>query len=284
MKRLGLRLVGIAVIASIGWYGFREVGALSQRPAAAPTPSPPFIATTTTSSVPEGPTAPSVPLYRYIEIVDSCGPYYDGACVNLRAGPSTSTPVVMKLRDGMVLKVASTTVTDGETWYRIGFDGEIHYPERVTGDWYVDAAYTRSFLDPGEISTNAPDASSTKRIVVDLANETLYAYDGDTLFMQQAISTGLVLTPTPAGRFYVMRKMPDSYMQGPVPGVSDQYYDLPGVPWDLYFTAEGAAIHGAYWHNHFGEVWSHGCVNLPVSDAEKLYEWAPLGTPVIVER
>ena len=72
-------------------------------------------------------------------------------------------------------------------------------------------------------------------------------------------------------------------MQGPLPGISDQYYDLPGVPWNLYFTEQGAVIHGAYWHDHFGERWSHGCVNLPAEVAHKLYEWADLGTPVIVQ-
>lgn len=72
-------------------------------------------------------------------------------------------------------------------------------------------------------------------------------------------------------------------MQGPIPGVSDQYYDLPGVPWNLYFTVDGAVIHGAYWHNHFGEPWSHGCVNLPPQEAKRLYDWADLGTPVIVQ-
>ena len=71
-------------------------------------------------------------------------------------------------------------------------------------------------------------------------------------------------------------------MQGPLLGVSDQYYDLPGVPWDLYFTEQGGAIHGAYWHDKFGKRWSHGCVNLPLEEAKKLYEWADVGTPVVV--
>jgi lipoprotein-anchoring transpeptidase ErfK/SrfK len=106
-------------------------------------------------------------------------------------------------------------------------------------------------------------ASTTKRIVVDLSQEKLYAYDGDTLFMQEAISNGLDATPTPKGTFTVYKKTPSRYMQGPIEGVSDQYYDLPGVPWNLYFTVGGAVIHGAYWHDHFGEPWSHGCVNLP---------------------
>ncbi len=230
------------------------------------------------------PKTPAAPVgFPYIEIIDSCNWMYAGTCVNLRSGPGTNYPVVMQLRNNMVLKVASTTVVDGRTWYQIGFDGEVHYPERVQGDWYVAADYTRLFYDPGPLSTTTgANASSTKRIIIDRKKEMLYAYDGDTLFMQQAISVGLELTPTPRGTFSIYRKLPDSYMQGPVPGVSDQYYDLPGVPWDLYFTKDGGAIHGAYWHNHFGQPWSHGCVNLPPAAAELLYEWADLGMPVIV--
>lgn len=72
-------------------------------------------------------------------------------------------------------------------------------------------------------------------------------------------------------------------MQGPLPGISDQYYDLPGVPWNMYFTQEGGAIHGAYWHAEFGKQWSHGCVNLPLETARTLYEWTPLGTSVLVQ-
>lgn len=289
MKRNYFRwlLWGAALVvigASVFWLSARKTSDVESE-FLLPLPTPSFISSVTTSPVPgeSGHPSSGVPLFQYMEIVDSCGPYYGGTCVNLREGPSTSTPVVMPLRDGIVLKVASTTVVNGKNWYEIGFDGVIHYPERKTGPWWVAAEYTKTFYDPGEMTTSVIHATSTKKIIVDLANQTLYAYDGDILFMQQAISTGLALTPTPVGTFYVMRKLPDSYMQGPIPGLSSQYYDLPGVPWDLYFTKEGAAIHGAYWHNHFGIVWSHGCVNLPPTDAEKLYEWAPLGTPVIVK-
>jgi lipoprotein-anchoring transpeptidase ErfK/SrfK len=73
-------------------------------------------------------------------------------------------------------------------------------------------------------------------------------------------------------------------MQGPLPYLADiQVYDLPGVPWTLYFTAQGAAIHGAYWHNEFGNPHSHGCVNLPPKEAKLMYDWAQLGTTVIVQ-
>ena len=110
------------------------------------------------------------------------------------------------------------------------------------------------------------------------------AYDGDILFMKVPISTGLELTPTPLGTYKVFKMTPSRYMQGPLPGVSDQVYDLPGVPWNLYFTTEGAVIHGAYWHDHFGQPWSHGCVNLPLDKARELYLWASIGTKVTVQR
>ena len=73
-------------------------------------------------------------------------------------------------------------------------------------------------------------------------------------------------------------------MQGPIPGQTNDDYDLPGVPWTMYFTDDGAAIHGAYWHDEFGFQHSHGCVNLPLNLARKLYEWTPLGTLVIVQQ
>ena len=221
---------------------------------------------------------------EYIEIVDSCGPYFNGECVNLREGPGTGYPVVMKLRNSMVLKVASTTIADGHLWYQIGFDTEIKFPERVQGQWWVRGEYVRPFYDPGTILGRKINATSTKRIVVSISTQELFAYDGSTLFLHAPVSTGLNDTPTPLGHFWVMRKVPDAYMQGPIPGVTDQYYDLPGVPWDLYFTAEGAAIHGAYWHDHFGQQWSHGCVNLPPNVAHELYDWTPVGTPIIVQK
>ena len=226
-------------------------------------------------------------LYHYIEITDGCGPYYDtGICVNMRSGPGLQYPVVGRLRTGVVLKVEGVTVPDGQQWYKIIFDGAIRYPERVTGDWYVavDPTSVTPLTGTGDEFLTNDSPPTAKRIVVNLTNEMLLAYDGDTLFMQQPISTGLDLTPTPIGTFRVFKKTPSRYMQGPIPGVSDQVYDLPGVPWNLYFTGDGAVIHGAYWHDHFGEPWSHGCVNLSPQNAKTLYLWAPVGTLVTVQK
>lgn len=230
---------------------------------------------------------PELPHFHYIEIINGCGISYDTTpCVSMRSGPSVSAEKVARLRTGLVLKVEDVTVQGEEhEWYKIIFDGEIRYPERVDGDWYVavDPLSIRKFEDVGDIELTKNSPKTDKRIVVDISSETLYAYDGESLFMKELISTGLEFTPTPNGSFTVFRKTPSRYMQGPIEGVSDQYYDLPGVPWNLYFTTGGAVIHGAYWHNHFGEPWSHGCVNLSPENAQKLYNWADIRTSVHVK-
>lgn len=223
-------------------------------------------------------------LFEYIEVIDSCGPYFEGDCLNVRSGPGEDYPAVYKLRKGIVLKVDGKVERDGRAWYKIIFDEKIRHPDRITTDWYVSADYVRILLDEGDRDSKNPESDpSAKQIIVDRSEQKIYAYEKGELFIEQSISTGLELTPTPRGTFTIYKKTPSRYMQGPIDGITDQYYDLPGVPWDLYFTKQGAAIHGTYWHENFGKQSSHGCVNLPLAQAEKLYNWAEVGTRVIVQ-
>ncbi|MCC2630843.1 MAG: ErfK/YbiS/YcfS/YnhG family protein [Candidatus Paceibacter sp.] len=228
--------------------------------------------------------APTPEPVEYIEIVDSCGPYFTGGdCVNVRSGPGLNFEVVTKLRTGVVLRVLEKVEGETHDWYKITFKEFIRYPERVSTDWYVAADYVTSFLNEGTKELSAGEQVVTaKKIIVDRSSQTMYAYDGEALFMEEKVSTGVAATPTPRGTFTIFKKTPSRYMQGPIEGISTQYYDLPGVPWDLYFTAEGAVFHGAYWHDEFGHVHSNGCVNLPVAKAKELYAWADLGTQVVV--
>lgn len=214
----------------------------------------------------------------YLQVKDSCNYSYQGECVRVRSGAGLAHPVVGKLRSGMVLAYEGMVEADGLLWYRIVFNEWLRYPERVTEDWYVAGEFVEEVFD-----VQQSEASSSKKILVDRGDQTLRAIDGDAVFMEAAISTGLELTPTPRGTFTIFQKLPTRYMQGPLPYLKDQsYYDVPGVPWNLYFTEQGAVIHGAYWHNSFGTPYSHGCVNLPPDEARKLYEWASIGTTVVV--
>lgn len=231
-----------------------------------------------------------LPLFEYVEITDSCGYNFEGECLNARSGPGIDYPSVAKLRKGMILKVGGVVERDGIKWYKIIFDEWLRYPERIKSDWYIASEYTRELLeeDARDLTANSQAlmakqlTQTNKRIIVSRQKQKLFAYEGNELFMEEDISTGVELTPTPKGTFTIFRKTPSRYMQGPLPGVSWRYWDLPGVPWNLYFTKDGAVIHGAYWHNSFGRSYSNGCVNLPPASAEKLYKWADLGTKVII--
>lgn len=221
-------------------------------------------------------------IYPYIEIIESCDHAHIGTCAQVYSAPSFSAKTTESLRTGAVLRVGDIMQNEEGVWYEILFDEWVRYPNRVSPHWYVAQSNARVFFDIGvqELTDDTP--TTNKYIIVDRSDQRLYAYEGDTLFMNTSISTGLQLTPTPRGTFTIYKKTPTRYMQGPLPGISNQYYDLPGVPWTLYFTEQGGALHGAYWHNRFGQQWSHGCVNLNLNDAQKLYYWADVGTTVYV--
>src|SRR3989344_8683883 len=74
-------------------------------------------------------------LFRYIEVVDSCGPYFEGTCVNARSGPGEEYSVVRQLRAKTVLMTRETLERNGRTWHKIAFNEPIRYPERVRGNW-----------------------------------------------------------------------------------------------------------------------------------------------------
>jgi len=117
-------------------------------------------------------------------------------------------------------------------------------------------------------------AGSGRWIDVDLSNQVLTAYEGNTPMFSTLISSGLMF-PTPTGTYSVLYHVASQRMTGPD-------YDLPGVPWIMYFTNRGHAIHGAYWHNNFGQPMSHGCINMRVDEAQWVYNFTPNGAPVVV--
>jgi lipoprotein-anchoring transpeptidase ErfK/SrfK len=121
------------------------------------------------------------------------------------------------------------------------------------------------------------DPVGEKHIYVDLATQKLYAYQGTTEFMQTFISSGR-WGKTPVGNFSIWTKLRATRMSG---GSGSDYYDLPNVPYTMYFYND-FGLHGAYWHNNFGHKMSHGCVNMRIVDARDLFNWANVGTPVSV--
>lgn len=147
------------------------------------------------------------------------------------------------------------------------------YAETVAGFW----------VRPGDLTMAHPQvppdlAPNEKWIDVDITRQALVAYEGLTPVFATLISTGRRNPqdkehdfPTPQGTFHVREKHVTTTMDGDV--ASDGPYSIEDVPWVMYF--EGSyALHGAFWHDQFGHMRSHGCVNMSPDDARTLFAWS----------
>lgn len=143
----------------------------------------------------------------------------------------------------------------------------------------IEKSETASSLVSSIYNTDpTPEELAARWIYVDLSEQSLTAYQGVYPVFTTLVSTGLARYPTVVGDFEVYVKYDSTRMTG---GYGADYYDLANVPHTMYFYG-GYALHGAYWHDNFGNPMSHGCVNLALPDAELLYNWAAVGTKVVV--
>jgi L,D-transpeptidase-like protein len=126
-------------------------------------------------------------------------------------------------------------------------------------------------------------ASQNRRwIDVSIINQVLVLWEGDRPVYATLVSTGRdgVADPkttlsTPLGTFRILQKHVTTTMDSTA---ADNEFELRDVPWVMYFKG-GYALHGAYWHDDFGRMRSHGCVNLAPIDARYLFEWSSPDVP-----
>jgi hypothetical protein len=109
-------------------------------------------------------------------------------------------------------------------------------------------------------------------IHVDRGRQILTAYRGKQPVYATLVSSGRRGATTPAGIFRIWAKLATTVMDDEGDTIDDRPYTMQGVPWVMFFN-EGVALHGAYWHNDFGRIRSHGCVNLAPRDAAKIFEF-----------
>jgi len=134
---------------------------------------------------------------------------------------------------------------------------------------------------------SAPAVTSArggKRIVVGLSEQHLYAYQGETLAYSFVASTGMPGAATRTGTFRVLDKIPNAY-------ASTWNLQMPhwlGIYWAgstengihaLPILSNGQRL----WAGYLGTPVSYGCVVLGIQEARTLYEWAEVGTPVIIQ-
>ncbi len=130
----------------------------------------------------------------------------------------------------------------------------------------------------------APAPTGEKWIDVDLSAKTVTAYVGETpVWGPRSMVDGKEGYETVTGSFeiYLRYDRQDMTNANYYPEGHPKYYYTPDVPWVQYFH-NGYGFHGAPWRSSFGYSGSHGCINMPVSEAKWLYDWASIGTRVEV--
>ena len=134
------------------------------------------------------------------------------------------------------------------------------------------------------VAANALGQTTTgaeKCIEIDLSDQRLYMKEGTNSVGSFLVSTGK-WSPTPTGEWRIWTKLRYTRMKGGSKALGT-FYDLPNVPYTMYYY-KGYGIHGAYWHNNFGHPMSHGCVNMKPEEAGVVFNWASVGTRVVVHQ
>ncbi len=145
--------------------------------------------------------------------------------------------------------------------------------------FWADGAGLKILTDE-DVATISPEVDpNEKTIRVDLTYQTLGCFEGLNEVYFCRISSGAEYNAngeavdnwaTPVGDLNTHWKIVSLNMSG---GGSAAGYSTPAVPWVTMISGEGIAIHGAFWHNDFGERRSHGCINLKPEDAKWVFRW-----------
>ncbi len=145
---------------------------------------------------------------------------------------------------------------------------------------------------------NAEFGIQHKVIIVSLAGQYLQAYQDGKLILWTYVITGRAALATPPGDYRIFYKdSPLTFLPASTkPG--NPFFGYPSkVQYGMEFLDGGFFIHDTWWHTIYGpgltfdhydpgrQEWqegSHGCVNTPLNAMTFLYQWAPIGTPVMV--
>ncbi len=156
-------------------------------------------------------------------------------------------------------------------------------------------AHSNGIVDPSAIRVgqllrvprrgSGPSAVSgdPKRVLIDLEEQHLYAFEGDQLIYSFVASSGRAPYYTRTGDFQIQSKIPNAY----------------GGTWDIWMPHwlgiywAGSTENGIHalpimsngqtlWAGYLGTPVSYGCIVLDTFDAEQLYTWAEIGTPVSI--
>ena len=189
-----------------------------------------------------------------------------------------------RLYYGQVVWIDQIRTTNGFPEYR--WNEEVNgrgYGYGAYGEFYWADGAAFKILTEEDVAPINPDVDpDDKRIGVNLDYQTLSCYEGNNEVYFCRISSGRsnFVDPTtgeindklstPVGNLLTHWKIVSLNMTA---GTFQSGYSTPAVPWTTMVSGDGIAIHGAFWHNAFGEKRSHGCINVLPEDAKWIFRW-----------
>jgi hypothetical protein len=134
---------------------------------------------------------------------------------------------------------------------------------------------------------NAP----ARLIVVHLASQQLVAYQNGCPFLDTPVTTGGARLATPTGTYAVQVKSASMRLSSPWPPSDPNWYPDVTVHDYLGIDSTGLALHSAEWEptsafgpgSEYGSFASRRNVHVPSAPLQRLYDWALVGTRVIVD-
>ena len=168
----------------------------------------------------------------------------------------------------------------------------IYVKTAVTGDdgreWYEleDGSYI--LAEQARLPQPVSNPLTGRWIYADLNEPAMVtAYeDGKAVYSALAIK-GVTSFSTPRGVFEIFRRVEDETMDSetitpPIPRNAPGGYYLKNVLYTQYFSGDGSSLHYNYWTGVFGYPGSHGCLGLNLTDAKWFWDWATIGTRVVI--
>ena len=184
-----------------------------------------------------------------------------------------------RLYYGQVVWMDSIRTDNGFVEYRWNEDANGRGYGSYGEFYWADGAGFKVLTDDDVLPISPDLDPSEKTIRLNLFYQTLSCFEGSTEVYFCRVSSGMIHDPatgqvsdeyaTPAGTLLTHWKIISKNMTA---GDEAAGYSTPAVPWCTYIQG-GIAIHGAHWHNAFGEPRSHGCVNVDPQDAKWIFRW-----------
>ena len=145
-----------------------------------------------------------------------------------------------------------------------------------------------------QVHTLMVQGLGTKHLIVNFTQQHFWAYDKGAVVADSATTTGIrgvTAYGTDFGPMKILYRSHPWTMHSPFPRGTPHWYPDTVVQWTAFFTWSGESFHDAYWEpdsqlgpgsQYNSYTRSHGCVHVPYSTAQFLFNWATEGTPVDV--